>query len=107
MIDGDDLVAPGGREADAQDALLALPRMQRHAAAAGAVRVDQFADLAVDPGVVQRVDDKLALPVPIRIRLPVLDRAAAAGAEMRAERIDALRACVYHMRKRAAIRMSG
>jgi hypothetical protein len=39
----------------------------------------------------QRVDDKLALPCAIGIGLPMLDGTAAAGAEMRAERIDALR----------------
>lgn len=98
---------PGGREADAQNALLALPRVQRHAAAAGAVGVDQFADLAIDAGMIERVDHKLPLPVSICFGLPVLDGAAAAGAEMRTERIDTLRAWRDDMRKRAAVRMTG
>ncbi|HMS01258.1 MAG TPA: hypothetical protein PKE62_18590, partial [Anaerolineales bacterium] len=64
VIDGDDLVTACGSETDTQNILLALPRMQRHPAAAGAVRVDQFIDLAIDSCMIECVDHELALPVP-------------------------------------------
>ena len=71
------------------------------------MRVNQFADLAIDAGMVERLDNKLPLPFSICVRLPVLDGAAATGAEMGTERIDPFRACGHDMRQRAAIRMAG
>ena len=71
---------------------LAAARVQHHAAAAFAVGVDQVVDRRVEPGLRQRLDHKAALPVAIARRRPVLERAAAAGAEMRTDRRDPLRA---------------
>ena len=105
VINGDDLATAGGSEADAQDALGALPRVQRGAAASGAVGIDQLADLAGDAGMGQRVDHQLPLPRPIDVLPPVLDGAAAAGAEMRAERRDPLRARRDDMGEHSAVGM--
>jgi hypothetical protein len=91
MADSDNLVPSGGGEPHAQRAR-PLPCMKCGAATAGAVRVDQCADFAGNAGLFERIDDELALPIAIGVRLPVLDRAAAAGAEILAERRDALRA---------------
>jgi hypothetical protein len=55
----------------------------------------------------QRIDDQPPLPRAIGLRLPVLDSAAAAHAEMRAEWRDALKACMVDVQETAAIRMTG
>ncbi len=102
MADGDDLMPPGSGEAHAQFAG-PLPRMEGGAAATGAVRIDQRADLAGDAGLLQRIHDELSLPVAIGVRLPVLDRAAAADAEIRAERFDALGARRIDAQEMAAV----
>src|ERR1700749_2599819 len=60
--------------------------MQRQAAATTAMGVDKRRDLASEPGLRQRLDHDVALPGTIGFRLPMLDGAAAADAEMRAER---------------------
>jgi hypothetical protein len=70
-----------------------------------AMGVDQRRDLAVDPGLRQRLDHDVALPGAIGSAVPVLDRAAAADAEMRAERRDALGACAFDADQLAAIGM--
>lgn len=66
--------------------------MQGGAPAALALRIDQSFDLGRDALVLERSDDKAAFPGAIGIRLPMLDLAAAALAEMRAEGFDPLRA---------------
>ena len=107
MVDGDDGVAAGRGEADAQLAVVAAARMHGDAAAAGAMGIDQVIDRAGDAGVGQRVDHDLALPRPIGVRLPVLDGAAAAGAEIAAERRDPLRAGAFDTQQAAALGMAG
>ncbi|CEG08838.1 hypothetical protein BN961_02257 [Afipia felis] len=89
MADWHDLVPSGGGKPDAQFAR-SLPRMEGGAAASGAVRIDERADLAGDAGLLQRIHDKEALPIAIGIHLPVLDRAATADAEILAEGRDPL-----------------
>ncbi len=83
----------------------AEPPMQGDAAAAGAMRVDQRRDFAVEPGLRQRLDHDVALPRVIGRVLPMLDRAAAAHAEMRAERFDPLGARDLDREQLAAIGM--
>ena len=78
------------READLEHVALAAARMEHRAAAAVAMGVDQIVDRRVEPGLRQRLDDEAALPVAIARGVPVLHRAAAADAEMRADRRDAL-----------------
>jgi len=103
----DDGMAVGGGESGAQFAIAAAAGVDGDAAAAGAVGVDQRRDLAFDTGMTQRIDHDLAFPRPIGLRLPVLDGAAAAGAEISAERIDPVRARVLDAHQRPAIGMIG
>ena len=83
----------------------AHPGVQGDAAAAGAMGVDQLADLAVDAGLRQRLDDEVALPGAVARGVPVLDRAAAADAEMRTERRDPFRACAFDLEQAPAVGM--
>ena len=69
--------------------------------------VDQRIDLAGDAGMLERFDHDGTLPRAIGFRLPVLDGAAAAGAEISAERIDPLRAGLFDPRQRPAVGMTG
>ena len=62
-------------------------------------------DLAVDAGLRQRIDHDAALPGAIGVRLPMLDGAAAADAEMRTERLDALGAGDIDPRQLPAVGM--
>ncbi len=81
--------------------------MEHHAAAAVSVRIDQIADRRVDAGLAQCRDNKIAFPGAIRRALPMLQGAAAADAEMRADRRDAFGARRVDGEKRAPVRMAG
>ena len=81
-------MAACGGEADRQRAVAVPARMDGDAAPARAVGVDHLADGTVDSGACQCVDHQLPLPGMVIVRPPVLDRAAAAAAEIGAERID-------------------
>src|SRR6185312_4215184 len=105
-VDGDDVMSAGLREADLQDVLLAAPRMEDGTAAAVPVGVDEAADLGLDAGLRKRRDHELPFPGVVVRRLPVLQRAAAAGAEMRADRHDPRRARLIDTQQAAAIRMA-
>ena len=107
FVDRDDVVRPIRREADFEHAALAAPRMKRGAAPPVAMRVDQFADRRVEARLPQRRDDQLVLPCAIARKIPVLRLAAAAHAEMRTERRDALRACGLDAQQMAAVRVTG
>ena len=107
MVDHDNLVTPRRRETDPQHIFLADAGVQRDAPPSGAVRVDQLADVACDAMMMERIDDELALPCPIGIGLPMLNRTAAADPEMRTERRDALRAGRDDLRQHPPIRMPG
>ena len=54
--------------------------------------IDQRMHLAGDPGLRQRFGNEVALPGAVSLGVPMLDRAAAAHAEMPAERGDPFRA---------------
>ena len=64
-------------------------------------------DLAGDAGMRQRIDHDLAFPRAIGFGCQVLDGAAAADAEMLAERRDPLRAGVLDARQMPAVGMTG
>ena len=100
-------MAARGGKSDAQFAIAAAPRMNGDAAAAGAMGIDEFADLAVDAALRQRIDHDLALPGAIGIGLPVLDGAAAAMAEILAERRDALGTWLFDAEQLPALGMTG
>src|SRR5581483_5423045 len=91
-VDRHDVMRARCREADLQHITGAAPRMQHGAAPAVAVRVDDLVDNGLDPSLLQRFDDEAALPRAIGCAIPVLQRAAAADAEMRADRLHALSA---------------
>ena len=104
-IDRDDVVRIGRGKTDLEYVMRAHPRMQGDAAAAEAMGVDQRRHLAIDPGLRQRLDHDFALPGAIGLDVPVLDGAAAADTEMRAERRDALRACGFDLDQSTAVGM--
>ena len=107
FVDRDDVMRPPGREADFEHAAFAAPRMERGAPPPLAVRVDQFADRRVEARLPQRRDDQFMLPCAIARKIPVLRLAAAAHAEMRTERRDALRARGLDAQQMAAVRVAG
>ena len=94
-IDRDDIVRLRCGEADLEHVLRIFASVQGDAPPALAMGVDQGKDLAVDLCLRQCCDDEVAFPVTVTFRFPVLDGAAAADAEMRAEWFDALRACAF------------
>ena len=69
------------------------------------VRIDQVADRRVDPCLSQRFNNEAALPIAVTREVPVLGLAAAANAEVRAYRLDALGACALDAQQVAAVRM--
>ena len=105
-IDRHDVVRIGSSEPDLEHVVRAEPRMQGHAAAASAMRIDQLRDVAIELRLPQRLDDEVAFPDAIAILLPVLDRAAAAHREVRAERRDALTTCGLDRQKMPAVGMA-
>ena len=84
-----------------------LRRVEHGAAAAVAVRVDKVGDGEVEAGLTQRLDDKTALPGPVMVVLPVLHGAAAAYAEMRADRRDALRTRLFDLEEAPPVGVAG
>ena len=107
ILDRNDRVAVGRGEADTQLAIVAAAGMDGDAPAAGAVGIDEAVDLAFDAGMRKRIDNDLAFPGAIGFRLPVLNGAAAAIAEIPAERRDPLRACTFDARQMPAVGMIG
>ncbi|MGX1291221.1 hypothetical protein AB7M75_001129 [Bradyrhizobium ottawaense] len=79
--------------------------VQRDAPAPGAMSIDQRRHLAIDAGLRQRLHHDAALPGVVWLGRPVLDGAAAANAEMRTERLDALPACDVDREQLAAVGM--
>ena len=68
--------------------------------------IDQSGNVAADPTLRQRRHDDIALPFAISLGVPVLDRAAAADPEMRAERRNPLRACKFDLDQAPAVGMT-
>ena len=69
--------------------------------------VDQLVDRGLDPGLAQRRDQQIALPGAVAPGLPMLERAAAADAEMRADGSDPLGARCIDPHQMAAVGMTG
>ena len=89
-VDGDDVVRARRGEADFQQIMGAATRMQGRAPAALPMRIDQRLDRRDQPGVLKRLHHQRALPKMIFGQRPVLHGAAAALAEMLADRRCAL-----------------
>jgi hypothetical protein len=81
--------------------------MEHDTAAAVAVGVDEIADWRLDAGLPQRLYRKIAFPRAVSFRLPMLHGAAAAEAEMRANRRDALRARLFDGEEMSPVRLAG
>ena len=103
ILDRDNRVAVGRGKTGAQRAVAIASGMDGDAAAAGAVGIDEVVDFAGDAGMPERIDHDPALPGAIGLGLPVLDGAAAAGAEIPAERRDPLRAGVLDAQQLPAL----
>ena len=80
--------------------------MQRDAASARAVGVNQLSHFAIELRLSQRLDHDVALPGAIGRLAPMLNRTPPADAEMRAERRDALGACHLDREQSSAIGMA-
>src|SRR4051794_17348625 len=104
MVDVHDQVAIGGSKADTQFAIPAS-RMEGDAAASSTMGVDQVIDRAFDPSMGEGIDHDLPLPGAIGRWMPVLDRAAAASAEIPAERCNPLCACRFDADQRTTVGM--
>ena len=106
-VDRHDAMGLARGKADLQHVMGGAAGMQHDAAASRAMGVDEVVDLRRDAGLAQRIDHEIALPGAIARGLPMLERAAAAHAEMRTDRRDALGACGLDPQQMAAIGMPG
>ena len=106
-VDGNDVMRAHRRKADREHVMRAAPRVENRAPAAVAVSVDEIGDRRVDAGLTQCGRDQIALPGAVRSGLPVLQGAAAANAEMRADRRDALRARCFDGEELSPVGMAG
>ena len=103
LVDRHDDVRPRPEKPTVTICRPSASRMQHHAPAALAVGIDQIADRRFDPGLVKRGEHETPLPDTVGVGAPMLQRAAAAGAEMRADRLDALRARHDHAKQSRAV----
>ena len=106
-VDRDHMMRPRRGEADFEHVVGAAPGMKHGAAAAVAMGVDQLGDRRVDAGLAERIDDEAAFPGAVGSGRPMLQRAAAADAEVRADRRDALGARYFDGEELAAVGMAG
>src|SRR5262245_14541914 len=97
---------PQPREAHFKHIALAAAGVEDGAATALSVRVYKRVDRRLEAFPRQRLEHEATLPVAIALRFPVLQRAAAAGAEVRTDRRDALGACDLDLDQSAAIGMA-
>ncbi len=93
-------------EADFEHVMRAPPRMQDDAASAFAMRIDEIVHRRRDPRLRERGDDEVAFPRAVAVPFPVLHGAAAAHAEMRTDRDDALAARGLHPQQAPAVGMA-
>ncbi len=70
VFDLDDVMRAGAHEPDFVVAPVLKAGVERRAAAAGAVGVDQRRDFRLDAGALQRGDEQVALPLGIERRAP-------------------------------------
>ena len=107
MIDRHDTMGMQGRKTDFEDAARAASGMQNGTPAPFAVGVNEVGNRSRDPGPAQLLDHEVAFPVAIACRVPMLERAAAADAEMRADGRDSFGAHGFDAQQFAAIGMTG
>src|SRR5271156_3093184 len=96
-----------GGKTDFQYRLGADSGMEDSAAAALAMRVDEFAHRKIQSRLPQSLDHEIALPRAVLDRLPVLHGAAAAYAEMRTDRRDAFCTRLLDVEQPAAVGVAG
>jgi hypothetical protein len=112
-VDGHDVMRAQAGETDLKNiagtALGAAPApgVKHRAAPPLAMGIDQFIDVAANPGLDERSDHQIALPGAIPIPRPVLDRTPAAHAEMPADGGNALRTCRIDAEQMAPVWMAG
>ena len=106
-IDGDEVMRARGGKADLEHVMGAAARVKDDAAAAFAMGVDEIGDRRVDrrPAATRSPRDRASRRG--RRARPVLQGAAAANAEMRADRRDAVRARCLDGDQRAPVGMAG
>ena len=102
-LDRDDGMRAGLHEADLHAAVVEPARVQGGAAPAGTVRVVKGRHRGGDAGARQGLDQEAALPGGVVFGRHHLQRAAATGAEIGADRRDAARARLEQADKRAAL----
>jgi len=85
----------------------AAPRVKHGAAAAIAVGVNEIGDRRVNAGLSERRDNEIALPRALGCGLPMLQGAAAAGTEMRADRGNACETGFVDVEEEPPVRMTG
>src|SRR5271169_6475860 len=96
-----------GGKTDFQYRLGADSGMEDSAAAALAMRVDEFAHRKIQSRLPQSLDHEIAFPRVVLDCLPVLHGAAAAYAEMRTDRRDAFCTRAFDGEQPAAVGMAG
>jgi hypothetical protein len=92
VVDRNDVVGICRRKSHLEHLVGAHARVQGDAAATGAVGIDQRIDLTVEFCLRKGLDDERTFPCAVAFVVPMLDRAAAADAKMRAEWRNPLRA---------------
>jgi hypothetical protein len=100
-------MSAGGGKADLEHIVRAAPRMKHSAAAAFTVRLDEVGDRRIEARLTKRCFDKTALPGAVAVKLPVLYGAAAADAEMWADRYNTFRARHQDREKVTAVGVAG
>src|SRR5205085_4250355 len=86
LVNRDDVMRTITHEAEFEHIVAAAPCVKNGTAPPFSMRVDQSADGRFQPRPAQRVNDESTFPVPIAREIPMLRLAAAAHAEMRANR---------------------
>jgi hypothetical protein len=100
------MVRARGGKTDFEHIPRPAPRVEYGPAAAFAVRVNEVGDRRVEACLTQRLDNEVTLPGAVSDGIPVLHRAAAAYAEMRADRCDAFRAWLLDAKEPAPVRVT-
>jgi hypothetical protein len=104
-VDRNEVVRVCGSKSDPEHLMRAHARMERDAAPAEAVRIDQRRHFAIELRLLERLDDQIALPGAVLLHLPMLNCAAAADAKMRTERRDPRGACDLDRKQAPAVGM--
>src|SRR5258706_1230894 len=101
------VVRSGRRNTDFTPMGCADPGMQRNPPAPEALGIDERVSFPAKFRLGRPLDDNIAFPCAIVLGLPMLNRATAANAKMRAKRRDPLRAGALDREQAAAVGMTG